>query len=332
MGKSLITLDLCARITTGRPFPDGAPGGEPAAVVILSAEDRARNTVLGRLRAAGGDVSRAHVFERAPGEEFLRLPGHLDRLEGVLAQTGARYVVLDPIMSYLDSSVNVASDQRVRAALAPLADLADRRHCTIQMVRHLNKGTGRNALYRGLYSIGFVASCRVTWFAARDPHLAHRYVLAQPKSNYDPPQPSLAYTIDTDAPGPAHIAWHGACPWNDADLLKTTPARFRARQRAMAFLESILKDGPRTTREIWKAAGPLHLSRATLHRARKRLKIRSIRVGLCKPEQTCYWLLPHQNLPPEVAKDEMVIDWEAMLREQMKQLGERSPLDEMEER
>src|SRR5260370_41360697 len=126
VGKSLITLDLCARITTGRPFPDGAPGGQPASVIILNVEDRARDTIHGRLRAAGADLSRAHVFERAPGEELLRLPGHLDRLEEVLAPTGPRYVVVDPIMSFLDSSVNVASAQRVRAGLAALPARADR--------------------------------------------------------------------------------------------------------------------------------------------------------------------------------------------------------------
>lgn len=29
LGKSLITLDLCARLSTGRPFPDGRPGHVP---------------------------------------------------------------------------------------------------------------------------------------------------------------------------------------------------------------------------------------------------------------------------------------------------------------
>jgi RecA-family ATPase len=39
MGKSLITLDLCARVTTGRAvFADGE-AGEPGNVVLLNAED-----------------------------------------------------------------------------------------------------------------------------------------------------------------------------------------------------------------------------------------------------------------------------------------------------
>jgi hypothetical protein len=45
LGKSLITLDLAARITTGQPFPDGTPGGMAAPVMIVNAEDRARDTI-----------------------------------------------------------------------------------------------------------------------------------------------------------------------------------------------------------------------------------------------------------------------------------------------
>jgi hypothetical protein len=56
--------------------------------------------------------------------------------------------------------------------------------------------------------------------------------------------------------------------------------------------------------------------------------IASRRVVLCRREvivccrDTCYWLLPRQDVPPEIAKDGIVFDWEASLREQMKQPGE----------
>ena len=113
LGKSLVTLDLCARITTGRPFPDGATGGDPARVIVINAEDGARDTIRGRLSAAGRRTwPQSQAFERSPGESFLRLPGQLKRLEDAIART-LRYVVLDPIMSFLDAGVNVAS--RIKA-------------------------------------------------------------------------------------------------------------------------------------------------------------------------------------------------------------------------
>src|SRR5262249_51210320 len=106
----------------------------------------------------------------------------------------------------------------------------------------------------------------------------------------------------------------------------------RIRQRAEDFLMGLMKQGPRTTRDIWEAAKQQHLSQRTLDRARHRLDIRSVRVGAFTPQQTTYWLLPHQDLPPEVAQDETAFDLHALLRDQMNQLGERTPLDELDER
>src|SRR5690349_12561600 len=49
LGKSLVTLDLCARLSTGRPFPDGVASPGPAAAVVLNGEDGAEDTIRPRL-------------------------------------------------------------------------------------------------------------------------------------------------------------------------------------------------------------------------------------------------------------------------------------------
>src|ERR1700693_139268 len=56
-GKSLLTLDLAARMTTGRAFQDGA-SCEAGGAVILSTEDDLEDTIRPRLDAAGADPSR----------------------------------------------------------------------------------------------------------------------------------------------------------------------------------------------------------------------------------------------------------------------------------
>jgi len=38
-GKSLLTLDLAARLTAGRPLPDGPAFGPPQSVVLVGTED-----------------------------------------------------------------------------------------------------------------------------------------------------------------------------------------------------------------------------------------------------------------------------------------------------
>jgi hypothetical protein len=104
------------------------------------------------------------------------------------------------------------------------------------------------------------------------------------------------------------------------------------RQRAEAFLQAFLKDGPRTTRDIWAAAQEQHVKARTLARARKHLQIRSVRVGVAKPEQTCYWLLPGQELPRGVGIDEGMRALDEWLLRLKEQYPGRNPLDDDEER
>ncbi|HOJ20972.1 MAG TPA: AAA family ATPase [Armatimonadota bacterium] len=108
LGKSLITLDLAARVSRGASMPDGAGGGEPAGVVILTAEDDLSDTVRPRLDAAGADVSKiaalAAVRRRTEGgAEVLETPTLMDleALRQAIASVSAALVIIDPLMAYL---------------------------------------------------------------------------------------------------------------------------------------------------------------------------------------------------------------------------------------
>src|SRR5581483_9800249 len=61
LGKSLLTLDLIARLGRGRPLPDGSPGPPPCTSVRLSLEDDAADTIRPRAEAAGADLARLLV-------------------------------------------------------------------------------------------------------------------------------------------------------------------------------------------------------------------------------------------------------------------------------
>src|SRR5438105_9413766 len=124
-GKSLVTLDLCARITTGRPMPDGSGGGAPANVVIIQGEDFAEDTILPRLKALGADLARVFVFHSDFLEEEgpFRLPTHTEVLTQALDVIRPRLLVIDPIMAFLDRKILACDDQSIRRALQPLAEL-----------------------------------------------------------------------------------------------------------------------------------------------------------------------------------------------------------------
>jgi AAA domain len=65
LGKSAMTLDLAARVSSGRGFPDGAQC-EPSGVVLLSAEDRLADTIRPRLDVAEADTSKIPRSPRCP--------------------------------------------------------------------------------------------------------------------------------------------------------------------------------------------------------------------------------------------------------------------------
>src|SRR5947209_1514424 len=61
LGKSLFTLDLAARVTTGQPMPDGSPGIQ-GSVVLIAPKDAIHEAIKPRIEAAGGDPSRIHLI------------------------------------------------------------------------------------------------------------------------------------------------------------------------------------------------------------------------------------------------------------------------------
>ncbi|MBV9123134.1 MAG: AAA family ATPase [Planctomycetes bacterium] len=330
LSKSLVTLDLCARLSTGRPLPDGTLCPGPAAALILNAEDGVADTVRCRLLALGADMDRVfHLYcdDGAP----LRLPSQLPQLAEALDQTRARLVVIDPLMAFLERSINIASDQSVRRALVPLAQLADQHQCAVLMVRHLNKNSGLRSIYRGGGSIGLVGACRSAWLIARDPQTPDHCVLAQVKNNLAPPQPSLAYTVQDASSASPLLNWLGSRDQKTADqLLVGFPGLSQPNQfdRACDFLNTLLETAPQTARAIWTAAQKEGHSARTLARARRFLKIRSQRIWMEKNQFT-YWLLPHQNLANNLPPENVPADLEPWLGPLREKFPPSTPLDDL---
>jgi hypothetical protein len=298
LGKSLIALDLYARLSTGRPFPDGRPGTGPASALVLSAEDAPHDTIVPRLTALGADLGRVSVWQRDLDDEPWpwRFPGHARLLDDALTRTDARLAVIDPIMAFLDERVLSASDASVRTALAPLIHLADKHRCTLLMHRHLTKKGGNKALYRGLGSIGFLAACRFAMLVAPDPFDPGRSILAPVRHSLSKPPPSLAYRITSGAADQPALEWLGPASWSADQLLESgVRGRHGARDRAVDFLEQMLADGPRVSTEVWAAARKAGLSERTVQRAKKSLNIRSHK-EFVDGRTVTYALLPGQVL------------------------------------
>lgn len=285
-GKSLIALDLAARVSRGLPMPDGArgDGDGPAGVVLLSAEDDLEDTIGPRLDAAGADSSRVVALQAVRDENaveygvtLLDLPA----LEAAVRCVAARLVIIDPLMAYMPGAVDSHQDADVRRVLRPLGELAGRLGVAVLLVRHLNKGGGSNAIYRGGGSIGIIGAARSGLLAGLDPddETGRRRVLAVTKSNLARSPGSLAYAIE-ERDGVPVIAWGGAVDMSSQSLLAGADNDTRpALNEAVAFLEGELVEGPQPARAVMQAARAAGITEITLTRARYRIGVRASRIA-----------------------------------------------------
>jgi hypothetical protein len=332
LGKSLVALDLCARLSRGLTWPDGSASLGPGASLILNAEDGEEDTTALRLEGLGAEASRVFTFGKDDPRSgnSLSLPTQTDLLEEAVTQSCARLVVLDPLMAFLGRGVITSSDQGVRQALQPLRLLAERQKCVVLMIRHLNKSGRDRALYRGGGSIGFIGACRSGWLVGQDPQDAGRRILAQVKNNLGPPQPSLTFAIEPADPERPMVKWLGPSTLTADDLLGRRvggSSTWRPRDRACEFLTAALAEGPRTSRDLWELARKEGLSERTLNRAKQELGIRSVWLGaLGRP--LSYWLLPGQELPAEVSAEVSLPDLEPWLAPLREKYPPPTPLDD----
>ncbi|MDM8006090.1 MAG: AAA family ATPase [Phycisphaerae bacterium] len=305
LGKSFVTLDIAARVSTATPWPDRRDEENPAgSVVILSAEDDIADTIRPRLDAAGADVAKVvavQAIERIDPDsnESRRCPFLLGRdlpaLERAVTGLGdCRLVIIDPISAYLgdtDSHVNAA----IRSLLAPLGEMAARLRVAVLAVHHLNKGTsGTRAIYRTSGSLAFVAAARAVWAVAPDKEdpTGRRRLLLPVKNNLGPDMGGLAYRIETDHEDRPLIQWDAATVSVTADeaLTDDRPRRKGSKiPEAAAWLRERLARGSERSDEVLAAAQEAGFSRSTVFRAKEEAGVAARKSGF---SGGWIWLLP----------------------------------------
>lgn len=275
LGKSSLSLDLAARVTTGQPMPFSDKTRPPGQVLLLSAEDDFARVVKPRLQRCGADLKAVLAkMDLFGGDKPFLFPYCLADLGRILSDFPIRLVIVDPLMAFFAGSVDSNKDADVRRVFAELKELAEQRHSTILVIRHLNKSNVGKAIYRGGGSIGIVGAARSALLVGRDPEYPDKALLAVTKSNYAQMPPSIRYSINNDA-GSGLIHWE-AETGHDADELLATYTRDRDKQiqLALAFLKEFLGDGQAHAAGDVLAAGALRqLSVRTLYRARDQLHI-----------------------------------------------------------
>jgi hypothetical protein len=306
VGKSTLTLDLAARVSAGRPMPDGQGGSAPSAVLLLTAEDGLADTVRPRLDAAGADSAMVFVWDSVSRQDVdgsltehpPSLPGDIPLLMQLIQQWGIKLVVVDVLNAYLHSSVDGYRDQDIRRALMPLARMAEDTGAAVVVLRHLTKAVGTTALYRGAGSVGIAGAARSILLVATDPddETHSRMVLASTACNVAGSVPSLVYQLVSDEDrGCASVEWLGETHHTSDDLLSVT-GNLRGGQASSAaedWVNDHLADGRKKASESYDEWDKARLgSRSTLSRVLQKLGVVSKREGF-GPKAVYWWELPH---------------------------------------
>jgi hypothetical protein len=235
------------------------------------------------LEAAGADVRRIVALQAIVSKGVRRLPtlDDVEALQEAIDRVDAQLVVVDPLMAFLNGRTDSHRDQDIRQVLAVLSDLASRTSAAFTIVRHLNKGAGAKALYRGGGSIGIVGAARSGLLVGKDPSdpSGIRRILASTKSNLQVEAPSMAFKIEGHG-STSRVAWLGTST-HTAEQLVAEPRREAggAIGKAQTFLTELLAEGPVAVRAVEARANAAGISMTTLTRARAAIQARALKSG-----------------------------------------------------
>jgi hypothetical protein len=298
-GKSLTVANLAARLSQGHPLPDQEgrptfPTGTKHATLLLANEDGLADTLKGRLEDAGADCAQIHVltgWADASGDEHLFSFQDMPILEKAIAQVQPRLVVIDPVQAYLGAEVDMHRANQTRPLLEALRRLAEQYQCAIVCIRHMAKAhQGGKAMLRGLGSVDFIGAARTGLLVEQHPTDPTKVLMAQTKSNIGPLGVTQMFSKDG-----GQFEWCGTSRLT-AEMLAGSgrgpdPYAFL---EAVIWLEERLGDGfPVAATDLGKEAEEEGLSFPTLRRAKKALKVESIKRGKDKQGKERWdWRLP----------------------------------------
>ena len=287
-GKTTMVLQIIAKLTKGEAvLPSGSDEPaleaktvdlEPVNIIYQTAEDGLGDTINPRLLSAGADCSRVMVID--DNDQVLTMMDA--RLEEAIIKTKARLVVLDPIQGFLGAAVDMHRANEIRPLMKRVAVLAEKYHCAIILIGHMNKNSNGKSSYRGLGSIDFQAAARSVLIVGRIKDEPEIRVVCHVKSSLAPEGKSIAFRLDKDT----GFEWIGEYDISADDLL-SGDNRGQKIHEAKEFLKEILVSGSVAQTKVAEEAESRGIKKKTLWNAKKELEIESVKIG-----NQWFWMLP----------------------------------------
>jgi len=300
-GKSFVTCDLAARVSSGSLLPDCvftrfAKGD----VVMMSCEDGLADTIVPRVLAAGADCRRIHKLDAVTVTSNGNVTAatislaHVDVIEqGLDRFPDCKLLIIDPLGGFIGSKVDTSQDNQVRAALEGLRQLVERRKIACVLVAHTRKASVTYADDAILGSRAFSGLVRQVWHLCEDDNDRERRLLLPGKVNLrGATKTGLAFRIEE----PGRLVWEPDPVLMHADdAVASAGGRDQVapqRAAATAWLSELLRNGAVESDTIKEQASQAGLSWATVRRAKDDLGIVPFKQGF---SGKWMWQLPPQD-------------------------------------
>jgi hypothetical protein len=290
-GKSLMTIEIVACVTTGRDFPDGSKNETPPSRVLMyCGEDSPGKVVLPRLKAAGADTSKVSFFDRKSFRTFagdneperrpLNLTQDLDDLiEFSKVHPEYKMIVADPITGIFGSK-NINKNEEANPVLEHLIDFCEETGIAFLGVLHVPKRTTNSAIEKIAGGSAVGGSAKSAFMLSRDPDSEdiHDHMLTMVKWNYASSAEGLKYktvSASVDWKGrkidTAKIEWGEVVGTVADDVLakqnSKTVERDRQQDRCDAFLRTYLSNGHQKSKDVYDAATAQGFGSSTVKRS-----------------------------------------------------------------
>jgi hypothetical protein len=320
-GKSFITIDAAARVTTGRPWPDNQPCPQ-GSVILISAEDDPADTIRPRLDAHDADCERVHLLSavrcadrdrNGPMERMITL-ADLGAIEEALKRhADCKLLVVDPIGSFLGGQTDAHRDNEVRSVLAPIAKLAEQYGLAVLVVAHRRKSSANTADDLALGSRAFTGIARAVWHLSQDPRNKARRLFLPGKNNLAPEGHGLAMSIIGQPGEVGRVCWERepvrlnadeALAVENSDGGNKHGPKPERRTQAAAWLRERLARGPVEVATVTAEAKAAGYALRTLHRAKDELDIVSYRERFGGPS---LWAMP--TVPSDSQRENNLASW-----------------------
>jgi len=291
LGKSQISINLAAGVTTGKGLPGTGGFSHLGSVIILANEDDAARTIRPRLDAAGADTSKVHIVEGVARDgadiDMFQLDQDIAELRERALQLGdVRLIIIDPPSAYLGTKVDSYKDSDVRRVLMPLGNLAQETGAMILLIVHLNKRTDGSAQQRFSGSTAWTAAPRVGYMVLEDPVNKQRFMLPV-KNNIGDDRLGYQYHIAEklihfggQTFKSSYIVWDQTTKRSVGELIAPPKTiKNSVVDDAKLFLEDELSKKSLPVEQIKASAKAAGISWPSVNRAKKAMAISSSKVG-----------------------------------------------------